>query len=388
MNLEAHLRAADDERGGDVRRAAVGGEQGNGLAGDSLGVAGQVEVSYVLPTAATLLPAHGLGVGATLYLPVADGGGLDAAAGLVDCLLHVGTLTVGKGLALADKNEVACAGGDSFDASHALVDVQQQGQLLLGRDSERVNFYRRGVDAPAGDRWPQLHLRPARRCRRLGDLHGQRSNLVHGFRRHGVGRSEPPGSVHHHTHAHPQRFVVTDDVHHPRAHRVAFLNRLHHPRVDIRRPPCRRGVQRAGNQTVHIQMLPMVGCADCGLLYARVQAERVPLRRQGVGGNIRRQGEGQVMDITISEELLKRIQWKVDAGIYPSADEVIERALDLLDEYDVEIAKIQDMVQVGMDDLAEGRYTTYTEETLDNLVEDVKRRSLERLESRKGTRIV
>ena len=41
-----------------------------------------------------------------------------------------------------------------------------------------------------------------------------------------------------------------------------------------------------------------------------------------------------------------------------------------------------------MDDLAEGRYTTYTEETLDNLVEDVKRRSLERLESRKGTRIV
>ena len=94
------------------------------------------------------------------------------------------------------------------------------------------------------------------------------------------------------------------------------------------------------------------------------------------------------MDIAISEELLKRIQWKVDAGIYPSADEVIERALDLLDEYDVEIAKIQDMVQVGMDDLAEGRYTTYTEETLDNLVEDVKRRSLERLESRKGTRIV
>ena len=90
------------------------------------------------------------------------------------------------------------------------------------------------------------------------------------------------------------------------------------------------------------------------------------------------------MDTTISEELLKRIQWKVDAGIYSSADEALERALDLLDEYDVEIAKIRDLVQEGLDDFAAGRYTTYTEETLDNLVEDVKRRSLKKLESRKS----
>ena len=94
-------------------------------------------------------------------------------------------------------------------------------------------------------------------------------------------------------------------------------------------------------------------------------------------------GRNLDMNITLSEELQKRIQWKVDAGIYPSADEVVERALDLLDEYDVEIAKIQDLVQEGMDDLAEGRYTTYTEETLDDLVEDVKRRSLEKLKSRR-----
>ena len=87
------------------------------------------------------------------------------------------------------------------------------------------------------------------------------------------------------------------------------------------------------------------------------------------------------MEVAINGELLKRIQWKVDAGIYPTADEVVERALDLLDEYDVEIAKIQDLVQEGLDDFAAGRYSTYTEETLDNLVEDVKRRSLEKLRS-------
>ena len=89
------------------------------------------------------------------------------------------------------------------------------------------------------------------------------------------------------------------------------------------------------------------------------------------------------MEVAINSELLKRIQWKVDAGIYPSADEVVERALDLLDVYDVEIAKIRDLVQEGLDDFAAGRYTTYTDDSLDNLVEDVKRRSLEKLKSGK-----
>ena len=93
------------------------------------------------------------------------------------------------------------------------------------------------------------------------------------------------------------------------------------------------------------------------------------------------------MAIEISEELLKRVQWKVDAGIYSSPDEVIEHALELLDEYDVEIARMRDLVQEGLDDIKAGRYTTYTEETLDSLVEDVKRRALKRLESRKETRI-
>ena len=87
------------------------------------------------------------------------------------------------------------------------------------------------------------------------------------------------------------------------------------------------------------------------------------------------------MDISISEELLERIQWKVDAGIYESAEEVLEHALDLLDQRDVAIAMIKDLVQEGIDDMEAGRYTTYSEETLDNLVEDVKRRALSRLES-------
>ncbi len=91
------------------------------------------------------------------------------------------------------------------------------------------------------------------------------------------------------------------------------------------------------------------------------------------------------MEITISEVLLKRIQWKVDSGIYGSPDEVVENALDLLDQRDVSVAMVRDLVQEGIDDIEAGRYKTYSEETLENLVDDVKRRALGRLESQKKT---
>ena len=91
------------------------------------------------------------------------------------------------------------------------------------------------------------------------------------------------------------------------------------------------------------------------------------------------------MEITISEELVKRIQWKVDAGIYSSADEVMERALDLLDQRDVAVAMVQDLVQEGIDDFKAGRYKTYSSENSDELLEDIKQRALE-LEAERKTK--
>ena len=91
------------------------------------------------------------------------------------------------------------------------------------------------------------------------------------------------------------------------------------------------------------------------------------------------------MDIKISEELVKRIQWKVDAGIYSSADEVMERALDLLDQRDVAVAMVQDLVQEGIDDFKAGRYKTYSSENSDELLEDIKQRALE-LEAERKTK--
>ena len=83
------------------------------------------------------------------------------------------------------------------------------------------------------------------------------------------------------------------------------------------------------------------------------------------------------MEIAISEELLERIQWKVEAGIYSSVDEAVERALDLLDQRDVAAAMMQDLVQEGIEDFKAGRYKTYSSENPDELLEDIERRALE-----------
>ena len=92
------------------------------------------------------------------------------------------------------------------------------------------------------------------------------------------------------------------------------------------------------------------------------------------------------MDISISEENLARILWKVSQGLYPSADAVLERALDFLDEYDVGVAQVRDMAQAGLDDLRNGRYKTYSKETRDELLDDIKQRSLKLMAERNQSR--
>ena len=96
------------------------------------------------------------------------------------------------------------------------------------------------------------------------------------------------------------------------------------------------------------------------------------------------------MEITISEEHLAHIRKLVDSGRYPSADAVMARALALLEERDLadsdpaiaaELAEIRAKVMQGIDDLKNGRYTKY--ESREELVEDIRRRGIERRERRK-----
>ena len=91
------------------------------------------------------------------------------------------------------------------------------------------------------------------------------------------------------------------------------------------------------------------------------------------------------MDISIDEQLWARIKQKVDSGLYPSADAVMARALGLLEERDLadsdpaiakEFADFRAKVQVGIDDLRNGRYKVYSKENRQELLDDIKRHAL------------
>ena len=94
------------------------------------------------------------------------------------------------------------------------------------------------------------------------------------------------------------------------------------------------------------------------------------------------------MEISISEKLWDRIQQKVDSGDYPSVEVVLTNAMILLDHHDALAVELTDSPEVrariaeGVADLKNGRYTTYTDETLHELFDDVKRRGRERRAAR------
>ena len=94
------------------------------------------------------------------------------------------------------------------------------------------------------------------------------------------------------------------------------------------------------------------------------------------------------MEITISEELWARIKQKVEDGSYPSVEIVLTNAMIHLDESDkfadevLALPEVQAKIEEGLDDLRNGRYTTYTNETLKEFFEDIKLRGRERWEAR------
>ena len=85
------------------------------------------------------------------------------------------------------------------------------------------------------------------------------------------------------------------------------------------------------------------------------------------------------MEISISEKLWARIQQKVDSGDYPSVEVVLTNAMIHLEYHDALAIELTDSpeawakIEEGVADLKNGRYTTYTDETLHELFDDVKR---------------
>ena len=83
-----------------------------------------------------------VGVGAREHLAVGDGVGDDAGAGLDHGLLGQGAFRRAEPLALAEEVEVCLGDGDLGLGTQGLVGGDEQAELVLERDRERVDLAR------------------------------------------------------------------------------------------------------------------------------------------------------------------------------------------------------------------------------------------------------
>ena len=92
------------------------------------------------------------------------------------------------------------------------------------------------------------------------------------------------------------------------------------------------------------------------------------------------------MNITLTPELENLINEKVKSGKYDSPGEVIREGLRLLKEQDelkrIRMEELRREVQKGIDDMREGRFTTYN--STEELADEIIRRGMEKLKAKEG----
>lgn len=77
------------------------------------------------------------------------------------------------------------------------------------------------------------------------------------------------------------------------------------------------------------------------------------------------------MHVSLTPRLEDYVREKVAAGLYNNNSEVVREALRLMAENElIRRRAIERALQVGEDDLAAGRYTTYEANEIDKLLED------------------
>lgn len=88
------------------------------------------------------------------------------------------------------------------------------------------------------------------------------------------------------------------------------------------------------------------------------------------------------MNISINEQNQEHIRRKIESGQYKSPDDVIARALALLEEHDEELgrelAELRGKLEFGTEQLRNGQFTVYDNEGLNELKERIKREGRER----------
>jgi putative addiction module CopG family antidote len=79
------------------------------------------------------------------------------------------------------------------------------------------------------------------------------------------------------------------------------------------------------------------------------------------------------MDVRLTPEQEALIRQGIENGEYRTAEDAVKEALAHWEEDKRRLAELRALIDEGDADLAAGRYTDFTEETLPDLIEQIKR---------------
>jgi putative addiction module CopG family antidote len=90
------------------------------------------------------------------------------------------------------------------------------------------------------------------------------------------------------------------------------------------------------------------------------------------------------MEVRLTPEQEEFIRHAVEDGRFSTVDHAIGEALTLLEHQEQALAELRSDVDAGLSDLEEGRFYDYTDETLPQLIEDIRRDAVELHARRSG----
>jgi len=85
-------------------------------------------------------------------------------------------------------------------------------------------------------------------------------------------------------------------------------------------------------------------------------------------------------------DLAAFVQSEVALGKYPTEDAVVEAAVRLLKEQEAHTEFLRREIQLGLDEIERGELTTYDQDTLPELIDEIKRQGRKRLEAEQSAR--
>ncbi len=83
------------------------------------------------------------------------------------------------------------------------------------------------------------------------------------------------------------------------------------------------------------------------------------------------------MEVRLTPKQEDFVRHAVEDGRFSTVDQAIGEALNLLERQEQDLAELRSEIDAGLSDLEEGRFHDYSDETLPQLIEDIRRDALE-----------